>query len=660
MALTGGRIETGDIGVTGGSAGAPSDGVVAIKAARDLSIGSITGAGQVGLTAGGDALIDAASGSSIRIDAAGLVGGRGGGRTTLTTTAGDLAVTAGGTLRLATVSSAGAASLSGSSVDASGKLAAARALLVKARDALTLGDGATTGGDLTLQTDGAVNAGQLSAGGSAAISGGSVQLTAIATGGALTLVARDTATVGTGTAKGALSLTATSVTAGSLDAGGDLTASIASDARLPTLRAGGALTVRAGDFTGSNAAAGTTLALTSAGNLSLATGTAGGAATFEVGRLATLGAVSAGSGITLRAADAELTGTLQAAAITIQNRAPETGVLRLGDGVADGGFRLSNAEVARLAADTVTFDQGGGAVEIGTLSFAAATGRKAVAVLSTGAVDIDGVVSGSGIGRRFRIGGSAAAESDLARSIMVAATSGAGGRLMFDDADLELRGSRIGAGLAPGFVSALAVGGPDVASGFVNNANSALYNASLGGGFYAPGASAILTARTLTIRYGDYALFQNTAVAGFTSGAVLGGTVSAPVSPALILIPAGGTAGSFALFGTINGVGATAAALLGKDVSSQGVNLATARINGCPIGSGSGCLATVVIQPTLQVFKSTSTDVFGVAADLAVPFEPVVSGINEEAVAGIDAARPASPISLRTTPPPVYRLEASR
>ena len=580
VALTGGLVQTGDIGVRSDTGAGSSDGVVTIKAARDLSIGSIAGAGQVGVTAGGDALIEGVSGSDIRIDAAGLVGGRAGGRTTLTATAGDLTVTAGGALRLASVSSAGtaslsgsavdvsgrlaaerallvkardtltlgdtamaggdltlqadgtlrvaaassggAASLSGSAVDASGRLAAARALLVKARDALTLGD-AAAGGDLTLQAGGAIAAGQLSAGGGAAISGGSIELAGIATGGALTLAARDAATIGTGTAKGALSLTAASVTAASLDAGADLTASITGAAKLTTVRAGGALTVKAGDVTAGSTTAGTTLALTSAGNLSLATGTAGGAATVEAGGLATLGAVSAGSGITLRAADAELTGTLQAGAITIQNRAPETSVLRLGDGVADNGFRLTNAEVARLVADTVTFDQGSGAVQIGTLSFAAATGRKEVDVLSTGAIGIDGVVSGSGIGRRFVIGGSAAADTDVARSIMVAATSAAGGRLLFDDADLELRGSRIAAGLAPGFVSALATGGTDVASGFVNNANSALYNASLGGGFYAPGASTILAARTLTVRYGDYALFQNTAVAGLTSGAVLGG-----------------------------------------------------------------------------------------------------------------------------------------
>ena len=632
---------SGDIGGGSRLASTASGGVVTVKAARDLSIGSVASVGETRLNIGGDAVIDAASGSTLRIDAGGGVGGRAGGRTALTTTAGDLTIAAGGKLQLAAVTSAGAASLSGDVVDASGKLAAARALLTKARDALTLSGGAASGGDLTLQAGGAITAGQLTAGGGVAITGGNVQL----------------ATVGAG---GALSLTATSASAESLAAGADLNATTAGSARLLTLRAGGALAVKAGDFAGGSATAATTLTITSVGDLTLDNGGAGGAALFEAGKLATLGTISAGPSIALRAADAELTGPQQAAAIAIQNRAPETGALRLGDGTAGGGFRLSNAEVARLAADTVVFDQGGGAVEIGTLGFTAAAGRKAATVLSTGTIDIDGVVSGSGVGRRFRIGGSAASETDTARSIMVAATSAAGGRLLFDDADLELRGGRVAAGLAPGFIGVLSSGGTEVASGFVGNGNSTLYNANLGGGSYASGASTILTARTLTIRYADYALFQNTGVAGLTSGAVLGGTLATPVSPALILTQTGGSASSFALFGTINGVGATAAALLGKDVSAQGVNLATARINGCPIGSGSGCLATVVIKPTLQVFNSTSTDVFGVSADLTVPFEPVVGGINEESIAGIDAARPASPIPLRTTPPPVIQLGQGR
>ena len=105
----------------------------------------------------------------------------------------------------------------------------------------------------------------------------------------------------------------------------------------------------------------------------------------------------------------------------------------------------------------------------------------------------------------------------MATDIRIAATSADGGRLLLGDADVELRGGRIAAGLAAGFLDRLDGG----AMALIGNANSPLYNAALGGGSYAPGAGTLVSARSLTLRYGQYALFQNTGVAGVKSAAVM-------------------------------------------------------------------------------------------------------------------------------------------
>lgn len=177
-------------------------------------------------------------------------------------------------------------------------------------------------------------------------------------------------------------------------------------------------------------------------------------------------------------------------------------------------------------------------------------------------------------------------------------------------------------------------------SGFVGNANSSLYNASLGGAVYDPSKPVTVSAASMTVHYGQYALFQNSGGAGTSSGVVLGGTPGAPVSPALTLDTLPGN-NAFALFGTLNGISDSAASLLGGDVIALGnANLAATRINGCLAGSGSGCLAAVVIQPTLQVFQASQEDVFGSAQDLAVPFDPLVGGTNEELLTGLAALAP--------------------
>ncbi len=555
----------GDLAITrlvaGGAATATASGAVAISEFSAKGVGAIT-------ATGGGIRLDTATASALTLKAAGDIAGRTVAGATLVSTGGDLTVTGDRAVTLAGATSAGGATIGGSDVRVSGGLGAARALLVQARNALTLGDA---------------------------------------------------------TAGGTLSLTATSgLTAQALKAGGDT-----------SLKAGAALAAGAIDTGGA-------LSVTGGGDVSLASSRTSGAATIDAVGIATLGQMIAGPSLTIKASDARLSGIQRAAAVGFENRTGDTSPLRLGDGTTADGFQLSDSEIKLVEADALTFRQGNGAVEIGTLAFDADAGRRTVDVLGTGRMTIDGVVSGAGAGRMFRFGGTSTSETDTASAIHVATTSVAGGRLLFDTADLDLRGNRIAVGLGAGFLNLLNDDATvtQVVAGLVGNANSALYNANLGGGAYDPSAPTTVSAHSLKVRYGDYALFQNTGVARTNTGIVLGGTPTAPVNPALSLRPTT-AANTFAAFGTINGVGSTAAALLGPNAVSLGTaNVSASRINGCVVGSGAGCLTAIVIQPTLQVFSASQADLFGSVADLTVPFDPLVGGSNEELLTGLAALAP--------------------
>ncbi|WP_193753830.1 filamentous hemagglutinin N-terminal domain-containing protein [Sphingomonas sanguinis] len=523
---------------------------------------------------------------------------------------------------------------------------------------LTMGDlsVALTGGDLSL--------GKVAATGSVALrtdagamtlsdlSGGSVDL---ASGGALS--------TGAVTSNGAASLKGQRIAVGGrLAVARQLLAEARAALTLRDVAAGGAVTLKAGEaltagsvegasitaggagVTLTGAKAGDTLALTSSRDLTLNGGSAGGIATLDVAGLATIGGLTAGPSATITANDVALNGPLRAQTVAFVNRQPGTAALRIGDGTGSDGLRLSDAEVRQVSADTLRFDAGNGTMEVGALTLSSASGRT-IDMLGTGDVRVVGAVKTEGTGRAIRIGGGS--DGGNAANIHVVATRDGGGRLLFDGSDVELRGNRIAMGLAPGFIDTLQPGNAGLvqAQSLIGNGNSALYNAQLAGGFYDPSATTTLSARSLTVRFGDYALFQNTAVPGEFSGLKIGGTPGAPVSPAL-RISSFGTAGQngVALFGTINGIGGASAALLGNPVIAiDPVLLPNSRINGCLAGSGAGCITTIVIQPTLQVFRWNSEEVFGIARDVAVPFSPVIGANNEELLSGLPELAPQAP-----------------
>jgi filamentous hemagglutinin family protein len=614
-----GSIESGSVGGYDGSiAGGP------LRHSASMTTGDIvTGAIDIGLSAG-----DLTTGRVTATGAVNLVT-TSGGITTDAIQGEAIRLSAGGLLSAASLSTAGVASLGGAQVQVD--TVHAGSIQIRTAGALSgAGNGRTslrsTAGDIM------VDAGNMKLGTVDSSEGVTLNGNAIDIAGKLTA------------SRQALVKARSTLTMADASAGTDLTLGADDAMTAGAITANGAITVTGRGIRVTDARAGDTLSLTSGADLQLGAGQAGSAASIDAVGLATLGALSARRSITIRASDVALTGIQRASAVVFQNSAAASSTMRLGDNTAAGGFRLSNAEIALVNADGVRFDQGAGALQIGALTFGAETGRLGVEMLTTGAIAVDGTVKGSGQGRTFRIGGGD--KEGSATEIRVTATSTGGGRLLFDNANLDLRGDKIAVGLASGFLSVLTpgAGGSAQALAFINNGNSALYNAGLGGGFYDPAATTLISAHSLSLRFADYALIQNTGVPGQFSGVTLGGTLGNPATPALTVRStgrAGGGGGGFALFGTINGVGGPSASLLGPSVIDiEPGLLANSRINGCLAGSGVGCLTTIVIQPTLQIFKWSGDDVFGVAQDVSTPFDPVVGGNNEELLTGLPALSP--------------------
>jgi hypothetical protein len=89
-----------------------------------------------------------------------------------------------------------------------------------------------------------------------------------------------------------------------------------------------------------------------------------------------------------------------------------------------------------------------------------------------------------------------------------------------------------------------------------------------------------------------------------------------------------------ALFGKLNGIGNTNAALLGPSIIVvNGVDRTTARINGCLIGSGAGCLSTLTLSPVIGNVDPVRANIFFPNADFTLPFDPLV-GTNNDSLFG--------------------------
>jgi hypothetical protein len=617
LSTTNGAITTGTLTSTGGA--------ISVSSSGAQTLAAVAAAGDVTLDAGGALAVTGAlsGGGAVRIGqtispASLTIGGN-------TTAGGLFSATSVGTQQYG--GSIGTVAMTSATIRAAAIGSTAGGVtIVTGGDVTGIGPSpygrtsitAAAGQDVKLTVGGLAKLATVTAGRDVTIQAAAIDLTtATATSGALTLRATTTdLALGGGSAGSGGTLSAAGVaTVGTIATGGNLTLT-ASSANVGVATVGGALAIT-----------------TQTGDLTLGQGGGAITTTLDVAGKATLastGAVYAGGTtpaaanlLQLKSLDLDLQGNLRAYGVTIADRSA-TAALRLGDGPSgSAGFDLSTAEINRIQATNVTFDAGQRDVAIGALPFGAAVGTSRIDILTTGRIDVTDAVTASGAGRTLRLGGSSATGS-AASIIRVAATAAGGGRLLVDTADLDLRGTRIVAGQDAGFISTVANASvTTAASNFVAQPNSSLYSAAVGGGtiYTAP---IIIKANAISVSYTDFALFQNTGLTGQTAGVI---------ANSLSLTSGGPSAqNGIALFGTIAGRTGNAAALVGPDVinTHNSLNPTNSRVNGCLIASGGGgCLNSTISTPAIALFNPNQTNLFKLADDLALSFDPIIGSNNE-------------------------------
>lgn len=401
-------------------------------------------------------------------------------------------------------------------------------------------------------------------------------------------------------------------------AGSDLTVDATSgDLNIITGTAGGAIALTkegaTGILTAATLIAGTGASLTSSTSITANNvQSASGNILFDAMQGVTVGTVTAQAGnVNFLANDLDINNSVTGSVVSITNRNDgNDNVTVLGDASAAGAFTLTQDELNRIHAPVVSIDSLNQDVLIGNVAFANDVGSTRLNLLGTARFDIVGAITASGAARTLQIGGTLDPAdpndpSTMASIIRIVPTSQAGGRIIVDGA-LDLRGMKIGVGLDDGFLNPLGLdagGTPastqSVQDDWILNRNSSLYG--IPGGYANP---LVISAGSITITYGDYALFQNTgsnSFAGVDTGI-------------LSIISSGSDGNGFELFGTIDGVGGKPAALL---VQPTTVSMGNSRVNTCLIVTGAGCGAPG--DPTAPWPQITTVDPTGDANSTVPP-----------------------------------------
>ena len=356
--------------------------------------------------------------------------------------------------------------------------------------------------------------------------------------------------------------------------------------------------------------------------------------------------------LTVTATGAGINAAINAGAISLNDSGAAGTSLRLGDlapftgaGTAGAGdFVLSTAAIANLkSTGTLRIDASQvNKPNVITGNFTIAGSVKTLDIYGLSSVFVWGKIDAAGTGLTgLEIGGDGTAAS-LAKQLTVIATPGTaagvinGGAIATPSAAVALKADAIAVGQDLGFLSVLGMkpGGTISsvqAQGMINNPASSLYSTVVGGGSpYL--AKDIVVAKSLSVRFSNFALFQNTAVQGQNSGITLA-TSLLPSTPALTVFGGGTTnTNPFAVFGTIDGVGGIPTALLGGAViSATQISVPVSRINGCVIGSSAGCITAAALSTTLQAVDPSRVTLFYANTDYVVAFDPLV-GTNNEAL----------------------------
>ncbi|WP_213982304.1 hypothetical protein, partial [Sphingomonas sp. dw_22] len=337
--------------------------------------------------------------------------------------------------------------------------------------------------------------------------------------------------------------------------------------------------------------------------------------------------------------------------VTLSNTG--TGGTIIGGTTADNGsdIVLDNAEIALVSSGNLVIDSKARPVAIDRLTIAGNTGRTSFRILSTGAIVLNDTISGDGTGV-LQIGGSSTDdpsglvdETKLATQIAAdIGDSGTRAAILLPNGTVDLRARRIvfaRTGLIDRYLPASGTSPSDAAVALdVANAASPLYTSDGTGRQF-------LTAKRLKVSYANFALFQNTG--GPNGGGVALNETAPPTVTGLALQlfgPGDRTDNSFALFGTINGFIGRGAGILPNEIieiwaaggNPRVVRIAqgNARLNGCVIGSpDKGCLVNDPPRPNFSIYDQRQTQLFGMADDPLLFFNPLVGRGNEGLIVDI-------------------------
>ena len=632
--------------------GTASGGSFDINAGGDVSSAdSLSAADDLAIQSGGAITLGTASGASFTATAGTSFQANGAisaGNTTLGSdgTATTVAITAkNGALSATTIDVAGAGH--DATLTATGGITLDR---VTAARSITANGGTLLSANTLTATSGALTgtAGTIGVGGSN--SGSATSYSSSANTTVTTLKAGTTATV---TAGGAVSLS-------SLESGADAKVTAGTDVGLGTFKAGGAADVvaRAGDVTATGAfasggatritagidGAGSTRTLTPDRKVTLAAVTSAGDATVTATGIVTLnGAFTAtGKKVTITAKDAEIGADVSASAITVVDEAPSTNKLVVGGSNNSGGFALTNTEIDHLkATDTLVLDAASGTtkqdVAIAVVDF---KNTRDVQILANGTrIDVTGRITQTDPGPtssttplHLQLGGSGASTGRASVIVVSTNPTGTAGGILATASTVELRADNIAFGQEANFLSTLGVTG----TGTGNAAQALDLNDRGSSTLYVAGALdpsqqytlgtppvSLLSAKSLTLAYTNFALFQNTGLQGQTSGVDIADTLTLDLASA--------TRPVLGLFGTLaTRTGTAAALLLGVNIKVINLNdRSSARVNGCIIGEASGCISTLAFSPNLSAIDAVRPGVFTVSKDFEVPFNPLLATNND-------------------------------
>ena len=660
-----------------GSIGAGGDLTVT---AASLGAGVTTAGGAMTITTGGDThLASASSVGAMTFTAATLeVDGL------ATSTGSSIGVTTTGATLLGSANAGTDLTITAASLHSGATTATSGAMKITTTGATLLGS-ANAGTDLTI-TAASLGADVTTASGAMTITttGGDTHLASASAVGAMTITAGTLEVVGLATSTGSsIGVTTTGATLlGSASAGGAITVTGGNIAVSGTTTGAGLITMTAntgtlslgnvtntGDVTLSAKTAATLAGITATGKtvtVGAASATLGGAINAATVNITTSGLTTLGAGgtitatdATLKAADLAIGGTVNATNLSLVDDAAAGNAVLLGD-AAGSGFALSAAEINNLSVANLVIDAGTGtgltpqAITIGNLALTNPV-LTTLKIYGVQQITITGALTaqpGSGLlatrnvsavtplvqigGNAATIGDTGAPAGDLASVItIVAKADGSGGSInLGSNAYLELAGQSIGVGQDKGFLANLGLGTPggttQTPEFMVSNAGSALYSAQVGGVAYASGQNLII-AGSMKVRYKNFALFQNTGTPGQNQGVVLGVAGDTSGQPRLTIIgPNPPDGGPFGLFGTINGKIGIPTALVGSPtITVIAVNRPTARVNGCLIGSGAGCLSSLALTPTLGNLTQAPTSLIIADTDFLIPFDPLIATNND-------------------------------